>query len=130
MVARRRELARRYRELLADIPGLVTIVDPEYGTTNFQSFWVLLPEDFPVTRDGLMEQLAANGVSARRGIMAAHAEPAYAGMSHVALPVTERLTANSLVLPLYHQLSEEDQDHVVSVVRAAASSRQMARTPS
>lgn len=120
LVARRRELALRYREMLADLPGLSTITDPDYGTTNYQSFWVLLPEDFPVTRDELMAQLAESGISARRGIMASHAEPAYAGVPHAPLPVTERLTARSLILPLYHQLTEEQQDYVVSVIRAAA----------
>ena len=36
------------------------------------------------------------------------------------LPVTERLTAGSLILPLFHELTEEEQDLVVSVVHAAA----------
>jgi dTDP-4-amino-4,6-dideoxygalactose transaminase len=126
LVARRRELARRYQELLADIPGITMIGDPDYGTTNFQSFWVLLPQDFPVSRDELMRLLAEAGVSARRGIMAAHTEPAYADTSHEPLPVTERLSANSLILPLFHQLSEADQDLSVSVVRAAARRAAMA----
>jgi perosamine synthetase len=38
IVARRRELAGRYHELLADVPGLVTVTDPPHGTTNYQSF--------------------------------------------------------------------------------------------
>jgi dTDP-4-amino-4,6-dideoxygalactose transaminase len=120
LVARRRELAMRYHELLADIPGLVTITDPDYGTTNYQSFWVLLPEDFPISRDELMESLSASGISARRGIMAAHSEPAYAGVKHAPLPVTERLTSSSLILPLFHQMTLEQQDHIVSSVTAAA----------
>ena len=103
--------------------------DPEYGTTNYQSFWVLLPDGFPVARDELLRMLADAGVSARRGIMAAHLEPAYAG-SAVAppLPVTERLTADSLILPLFHEMTEEEQDLVVSVLRAAAGLRQPVRS--
>lgn len=120
MVARRRRLARRYQELLADFPGLMTIRDPDYGTTNYQSFWLLLPADFPVCRDVLMRLLADAGIGARRGIMAAHTEPAYAGHSRAPLPVTERLSSDSLILPLYHEMTEADQDLVVSVIRAAA----------
>ncbi|MGE5286757.1 MAG: DegT/DnrJ/EryC1/StrS family aminotransferase, partial [Micromonosporaceae bacterium] len=90
-----------------------------YGSTNYQSFWVLLPEDFPISRDELLQRLAAAGVSARRGIMAAHLEPAYAGLPHGPLPVTERLTARTLILPLYHDLTEEEQDIIVSVLAAA-----------
>jgi dTDP-4-amino-4,6-dideoxygalactose transaminase len=118
-IARRRVLAQRYQELLAGIPGVRTITDPEYGTTNYQSFWVLLPDDFPVSRDELLQRLAEAGVSARRGIMAAHLEPAYQGISHGPLPVTERLTARTLVLPLYHDLTEPEQDLVVSVIAAS-----------
>jgi len=125
-IERRRELAARYQELLADIPGLVTVRDPRYGTTNYQSFWVQLPDGFPVSRDDLLRMLADAGVSARRGIMAAHLEPAYAGFMCPPLPVTERVTAGSLILPLFHELTEEEQDLVVSVVHAAAGLREPA----
>ncbi len=118
IVIRRRELAQRYQRLLADVPGLQTIVDPDYGTTNYQSFWVTLPADFPVSRDELLSALAKADISARRGIMAAHLEPAYANQPHVPLPVTERLTACSVVLPLFHDMTESEQDEVISVIRA------------
>jgi dTDP-4-amino-4,6-dideoxygalactose transaminase len=119
-ITRRRMLAQRYQELLTGIPGVRTITDPDYGTTNYQSFWVLLPEDFPVSRDELMQRLAEAGVSARRGIMAAHLEPAYQDARPGPLPVTERLTARTVILPLYHDLIESEQDLVVSVLAAAA----------
>jgi len=120
IVARRRQLARRYQELLGQIPGVTTITDPEYGTTNFQSFWVTLPDGFPVTRNELLQRLADAGISARRGIMAAHLEPAYSGHPHADLPVTERLTASSVILPLFHQLTRDEQDQVISAVFDAA----------
>jgi dTDP-4-amino-4,6-dideoxygalactose transaminase len=116
MVTRRRDLARRYQRLLSAIPGLATIQDPPYGETNYQSFWVLLPEDTQVSRDELLQLLADAGVSARRGIMASHLEPAYAGWRYAPLPVTELLTARSLILPLFHRLTEAQQDHVVSAL--------------
>jgi len=123
-IERRRELAARYQELLASIPGLVTIRDLVYGATNYQSFWVLLPDGFPVSRDDLLRMLAEAGISARRGIMAAHLEPAYAGQPGPPLPVTERITAGSLVLPLFHEMTEQEQDLVMSVIHAAAGLRQ------
>jgi perosamine synthetase len=116
MVGRRRELARRYQKLLSAIPGLATAQDPPYGETNYQSFWVLLPADAQVSRDELLQLLADAGISARRGIMASHLEPAYAGWSQTPLPVTELLTARSLILPLFHGLTEEQQDLVLSAM--------------
>jgi dTDP-4-amino-4,6-dideoxygalactose transaminase len=123
LIARRRDQARRYAELLAGIKGLEMTGDPDCGTTNYQSFWVLLPPDFPVARDQLLQMLADAGISARRGIMAAHTEPAYADCSFRPLPTTERLTSSSLILPLFHEITESEQRHVVSVISAAAELR-------
>lgn len=121
VVTRRRQLARRYQRLLGKIPGLRIIADPEHGTTNFQSFWVVLSEQFPVTRNELLQRLAKAGISARRGIMAAHLEPAYAGHRRVTdLPVTERLSSSSVILPLFHQLTQDEQDQVISAMLDAA----------
>ena len=121
MVARRRILARRYQDLLSGIPGLLTADDPPYGETNYQSFWILLPEESAVGRDDLLRLLADAEISARRGIMAAHLEPAYADVK-VSLPVTERLTARSLILPLFHQMTQAQQEQVVSVLTSALTS--------
>ncbi|WP_249714940.1 DegT/DnrJ/EryC1/StrS family aminotransferase [Rhizomonospora bruguierae] len=121
LVAQRRDLAARYQALLADVPGAVPVRDPAYGRTNFQSFWVLLTDEFGAGRDEALSTLAAAGVSARRGIMAAHLEPAYAEAHPPALPVTERLTRNSLILPLHHNLTGDDQDRIVGVLRALSS---------
>lgn len=123
IVERRRELAARYTAALADVPGLTPVADPPYGRTTYQSYWVLLAEDFPLARNALLARLAEQGISARRGIMAAHLEPAYAGHPHVPLPVTERITAASLILPLYHEMTEAEQGRVVAAVRTAAGLR-------
>ncbi|WP_284581446.1 DegT/DnrJ/EryC1/StrS family aminotransferase [Streptomyces sp. 2P-4] len=120
VVARRRALAARYARLLAPIPGLRPVRDPAHGEGNFQSYWVLLAEDFPVGRDALLEALADAGISARRGIMAAHLEPAYAGHTAAPLPVTERISRNSLILPLFHTMTHAQQDRVAAVLHAQA----------
>ncbi len=120
MVARRRELAARYHAELSDVDGLTPVTDPPYGQTNFQSFWVLIDERFGHTRDEVLAELAEAGISARRGIMAAHLEPAYAQDRSAVLPATERLTRDSLILPLYHTLAEHEQEQVVAALRKLA----------
>jgi perosamine synthetase len=119
LVATRRGIAARYHVMLADIPGLVTAGDQSWGTTNYQSFWVCLPDDLKVDRNDVLSALAREGISARRGIMAAHLEPAYTAVRHVPLPVTERLSRNSLILPVFHDLTISEQEHVVAVLRRA-----------
>jgi dTDP-4-amino-4,6-dideoxygalactose transaminase len=120
MVARRRRLAGHYQDMLSDVPGLRTVRDPLWGRSNFQSFWVELDDDFPLRRNDLLSALAAAGISARAGIMAAHRQPAYADHPRADLPVTERLTDNTLILPMFHTMGEEDQAAVVGAIRRAA----------
>ncbi|MFB9074620.1 DegT/DnrJ/EryC1/StrS family aminotransferase [Citricoccus parietis] len=124
MVRRRRALAEDYRAVLSTLAGLRYVTDPEYGTSNFQSFWIEVLPDFPLNREELLEWLAADGISARRGIMAAHRQGAYAGHSGRVspLPMTERLTDNTLILPVFHSMTEEEHRRVTSSLRAAAES--------
>ena len=118
-VARRRELGGVYRKAIEEIEGLRAVADPAWGTTNFQSFWVEVTAAYPLDREGLMTALAEAGISARRGIMAAHRQPAYASIP-ADLPVTERLTDSTVILPLFHQLSESEQARVIDVLREEA----------
>jgi len=120
IVARRRELAAKYQELLGDVPGLLIARDPDYGETNYQSFWVLLPDDFPVSRDQLLAAMDAAGISCRRGIMAAHLEQAFSHLPPVELPNTETLAARSLILPLFHAMTDDDQVSVANILRRHA----------
>jgi dTDP-4-amino-4,6-dideoxygalactose transaminase len=119
MVAERRRLAERYRERLEDVPGLFLPADPPYGTTNYQSYVVRLDDDLPVERDAVMQELLDQGVASRRGIMAAHLEPACAGLPSPELPVTERLTRRSLILPLFHGMNEGLLERVAEALAGA-----------
>lgn len=125
-VQRRRELAANYAHAFVGIEGLRLVEDPGYGTGNFQSCWLEVGTAFPLGRDALMTRLAEDGISARRGIMAAHRQPAYARTAKgaVSLAATEWLTEHTLILPLYHQLTLGDQVRVIdSVLRAAGQGR-------
>jgi perosamine synthetase len=119
IVARRRELAATYHELLAGLPGVRAVTDPPHGTTNYQSFWVVCDGWTEADRDAALAGLAARGISARRGIMAAHREPAYREHPHRPLPATEHLTSRSLILPLWHDLTADDLRTVVDGLRDA-----------
>jgi dTDP-4-amino-4,6-dideoxygalactose transaminase len=120
LVFRRRELAARYREALGEVPGIRVVEDPPHGAGNFQSLWIEVGHEYPLDREQLLAHLADAGVSARRGIMAAHRQPPYAHSPsvRVPLPVTERLTDTTLILPLYHQLEDREQHVVIDAVLA------------
>lgn len=119
IIGRRRLLAGRYQQAIAGIGGLRAVTDPAYGTGNYQSFWVEVCSDYALDREGLLGALASAGISARRGIMASHRQPPYRHLP-ADLPVTERLTDGTLILPLFHQLTEDEQDRVIDVLKGAA----------
>jgi dTDP-4-amino-4,6-dideoxygalactose transaminase len=123
MVSRRRELAAAYQQALAPVPGLRAVEDPPWGESNFQSFWVEVGEEYPLSRNELLTALAGEGISARAGIMAAHRQPAYAGRQHGDLPVTDRLTERTLILPMFHTMTEGEQQRVVALIRRSAGLR-------
>ena len=95
------------------------MTDPAWGTTNYQSYWVEVLPDYPTDRDGLLERLAHADISARRGIMAAHRQPAYEhrDTGDCPLPATAALTDHTLILPLFHEMVDSDQQRVVDVLR-------------
>jgi len=119
-VARRREQAAYYAAALADIPHIALPHDPPWGQTNFQSYAVRLDPGFPLSRNDLVQHMMDRDISPRRGIMAAHLEPAYAGHAHGPLPVTERLTRDCVILPMFHAMTDAEQDCVIDAFHEGA----------
>ena len=126
IVAKRREVAASYADALGDIAGIRIVRDPAWGTTNFQSLWIEISPEFPLSRDELLEHLAANEISARRGIMASHRQPAYRDRDTgtADLSVTELLTDRTLILPVFHQITSGELGRVVASIREATVGRQ------
>ena len=130
---RRRYLARRYTELLGRIEGVCTPAEPDWARSNWQSYCVGLPEGCDQRR--VMQFLLDRGISTRRGIMCSHVEPAYTsepwscgmGPGACGCPTgscrrlfhSEHEQNNSIILPLFVQMSDEDQDSVVRSLRNA-----------
>jgi perosamine synthetase len=67
-----------------------------------------------------MEELAEQGVATRHGVMAIHQEPLYRerGARHSSVE-TERAAAETLLLPLYADMTDAEQDTVVKALKAA-----------
>ena len=119
-LARRVELAERYTRSLSRIPGLIAPFVPEYARTNYQSYAVRVLSDYPLNRDQLMQVLLDRGISTRRGIMNSHQEPAYAAGGPYQLPESEAARDQSIILPLYHTMTEAEQDAVIDLLATSA----------
>jgi perosamine synthetase len=110
--AERRRLAERYTAAIERIPFVEPPYEPGYAERTWQSYAVTLNADAPIDRTELMRRLLLDGVPTRRGVMAIHQELAYAG-SPVSLPHTDAASHDSLMLPLFDGLTDEQQDHVI-----------------
>ncbi len=122
-----REQLKRLPELLADggklLPSILSCweifqsfvlpTEPEWARSNWQSYCIRLPKGCSQVQ--VMQALLDQGIATRRGIMCAHREPAYqiqAWRSAGSLSESERAQEECILLPLYHQLTKEEQELV------------------
>lgn len=118
IVATRRALADRYRALLEGVPGLGLPVEPSYARSNYQSFWVELPQHLDQRQ--VMQALLDRGVSSRRGIMNAHREAPYRVEGKpLRLPNSEHAQDRRIILPLFPQMTEAEQQTVCQALKEA-----------
>ncbi|TGN82622.1 DegT/DnrJ/EryC1/StrS family aminotransferase [Bradyrhizobium yuanmingense] len=116
LVSRRRAIAARYRELLGNFRGLRLPIEPEWARSNWQSYCVGLPDR--VDQLKIMQSLLDQGIATRRGIMCSHREAPYAKDKHRHdLRHSEFAQDNSILLPIYAQINEEDQERVACALR-------------
>lgn len=114
----RRQLAARYRDMLADIPGLTLPHEPTWARANWQSYCVRLPSG--VDQVAVMQWMLDAGVATRRGIMCAHLEAAHSNsVPRMSLVESERARDECVLLPLYPQMDAGDQGQVVNALRSA-----------
>ena len=132
----RRLLAERYQILLTKIPGLGVPLEPEWARSNWQSFCIRLPERCDQRQ--VMQTLLDAGVATRRGIMCAHREAAYPPSTWSCgvdfrecgcvsgccqrLRQSEEAQDQTIILPLFPQMTFEQQDQVVAALRYAMGS--------
>ena len=111
----RRQIARQYAELLAEIDGLVVPFEPSWSWSIYHLYVVRVPD-----RDEMQNSLKDVGIGT--GIhypIPLHLQRAYhdLGYRNGDLPVTERVSAEIVSLPMYPQLTETQQAKVVDAVK-------------
>lgn len=116
---KRRHLASRYDKAFRHLSWLETPSVPANCLPNYQSYMVRLNRTAASSRDAIMQVLLEKNISTRRAIMAIHREVPYRSERWDAvLPQTNMVTDTALILPLFHQMSETDQDYVIEALYA------------
>lgn len=124
ILARRRRLAQRYTNAIAEIAHIEAPVELTDRVRTWQSYCVRLGPDAPIGRTDLMRALLADGIPTRRGVMAIHQERSYSD-THAPLPHTEAAARDTLMLPLFADMSYE-QEYVIARLRAHLGARRPA----
>ena len=124
IAARRREIYQLYRRKLKPLEAegrLRLPVIPEDCVSNSHMFYVILPS--AEQRDQTMAELKARGIHAVFHYIPLHSSPMGRKLGcDTNLPVTEDLSRRLLRLPMYYDMTDEDQNRVVDVLSSATNS--------
>jgi dTDP-4-amino-4,6-dideoxygalactose transaminase len=118
----RRKLAHRYHELFAESSEGMVLPKEASWTKGVYHLYVVRVND----REALQAHLAEAGIAT--GIhypIPLHLQKAYEGLGYKKgdFPVTERVAAEIVSLPMFPQLTQSEQDEVVSKTREFVASR-------
>lgn len=114
--SRRRYLAERYTHLLSDIEWIEKPVEKDYTRSAWHNYVIKVAN--PAARDSLMEHLKAHGISTGMHYIPNHLYQMYRPYVKGPLPVTESVWKKLITLPLFPDLTDEQQDMIVDTIRS------------
>jgi perosamine synthetase len=135
IIAERRALAERYRSALDGHPVFEPPQEQPWMHANFQSYPLRIRAGADLSQVELMQRLLDQGIATRRGVGNAHAEPAYAKAAWTCgpspcderlhregrclrLPHSEAARDQTVMIPLFHGMTDEEQAYVISALAA------------
>ena len=121
----REAVAERYRQLLAPISGVSAPQAIANGRTVWNQYSILLDGFTGEKRDRLRAAMQAQGVSTMVYYpLPLHRQPVYKDLNYQSgdLPVTDRAAEEVLALPMFPELSAEQQAQVVHALKDGLSS--------
>ena len=115
IVSERRKIAHQYLEAFKHIDTIRLPFEKGGYFSNYQSFSIYLKDNCKISRNELMQKLLDKGIASRRGIMTSHREKAYLDLGYdIKLPVSEDACDNSIIIPLYIPMNNDDVQTVIN----------------
>jgi dTDP-4-amino-4,6-dideoxygalactose transaminase len=117
-VARKRAINIFYRKALEEIPGIELMPEATYGKSNCWLTVILItPEKFGSDREAVRLALEAENIESRPIWKPMHLQPVFKGCRIRGGKVSEGLFTRGLCLPSGTQMTEEDLERVVNVIK-------------
>ena len=117
---RRRSIAERYSRELKELDWLETPVEREYAKSSWHIYKICV-RNLPM-RDALIEHLKLKQISPGVHYYPLNLYPYYA-KSQQETPVASRIWERILSLPMFPDLTEEQQAHTIQAIRSFPSNR-------
>lgn len=119
IVKTRRALADTYAAALRDNTMFAAPVERPNAKSNWQSYPLRLKRGKQID---VLQAMVDRGIACKRGISNAHQEPAYAGknfwgMDGHGLPASEKLRDTTILVPLFHGMTDADQNLVIDALK-------------
>lgn len=122
-IKQRKRIDLAYRAGLSNVGGIICLSDTGEQVANYSYFPVLVGPDFPLSRDALYETMKARGVHPRKYF--SPLIPEFPMYSHLPtadlskLPNATKAAEQILCLPIYPDLSDQDVERIIEMMRAA-----------
>ncbi|MEZ8035414.1 MULTISPECIES: UDP-4-amino-4,6-dideoxy-N-acetyl-beta-L-altrosamine transaminase [Vibrio] len=117
-VAARHVLSKRYNQMLSELP-LVLPYQLENTYSGLHLFVIRLKlDEIPLTHKQVFDALRENGIGVNLHYIPVHTQPYYQAMGYSEgnFPESERYYQEAISLPMFHGMTEEQQNTVVRVV--------------
>lgn len=117
-IARKRGINEFYRNALRDLPGIEFMPEAPYGRSNCWLRVILMdPRKFGVDRESVRLALEAENIESRPIWKPMHLQPVFKGCRVVGGDVSEDLFNRGLCLPSGTQMTDEDLERVIRIIR-------------
>lgn len=115
LLSKRKRQAEYYNKSFSDKKNLSIPFVPSGLTHAYQSY--MLTFEKKQLRDKAYDILKKNQIAAKKSITQIHKQPLYKNIiKDASLPVSEDIASRSLLIPIYHILSEKEQEVIVRYI--------------
>lgn len=116
-VKKKREIAEMYNSLLKDIAGVSLPPEAKWAKNVYWMYSILVEDNFPLTKDELMEKLRENDIDSRPFFYPIHIQPPY--MRNEKMPIVESLAEKGVNLPSAVTLRRENIEKIVKTIEVS-----------
>jgi perosamine synthetase len=116
-VETKRQIARRYQESLASLPGIRLPEEAEWAFSTFWMYTVLIDENTSqMGSREVLRQLGARRIQARPLWQPIHRSPAHTACGSPSCPNSDALYTQAISLPCSVGLTDSDQGRVIEII--------------